>query len=72
MIGCLRTRVRKQPIIAIYFEFENELMFLTSGPDPPSSNFRFYLATETGLNHDNLDVAGDSVIKPTCSATQTS
>ena len=25
MIGCLRTRVRKQPIIALYFEFENEL-----------------------------------------------
>ena len=22
MIGCLRTRVRKQPIIALYFEFE--------------------------------------------------
>ena len=27
MIGCLRTRVRKQPIIAFYFEFENELKF---------------------------------------------
>ena len=27
MIGCLRTRVRKQPIIALYFEFENELKF---------------------------------------------
>ena len=25
MIGCLRTRVRKQPIIALYFEPENEL-----------------------------------------------
>ena len=24
MIGCLRTRVRKQPIIALYFEPENE------------------------------------------------
>ena len=22
MIGCMRTRVRKQPIIALYFEFE--------------------------------------------------
>ena len=30
MIGCLRTRVRNQPIIALYFEFENEL--ITSGP----------------------------------------
>ena len=27
MIGCLRTRVRKQPIDALYFEFENELKF---------------------------------------------
>ena len=27
MIGCWRTRVRKQPIIALYFEFENELKF---------------------------------------------
>ena len=25
MIGCLRTRVRKKPIIALYFESENEL-----------------------------------------------
>ena len=24
MIGCLRTRVHKQPIIALYFESENE------------------------------------------------
>ena len=24
MIGCVSTRVRKQPIIALYFEFENE------------------------------------------------
>ena len=27
MIGCLRKRVRKQPIIGLYFEFENELKF---------------------------------------------
>ena len=25
MLGCMRTRVRKQPIIALYFEFENVL-----------------------------------------------
>ena len=25
MIGCLRTRVRKQPIIGLYFESENVL-----------------------------------------------
>ena len=27
MIGCLRTRVRKQSIIALYFEFKPELKF---------------------------------------------
>ena len=27
MIGCLRTRVHKQPIIVLYFEFENEFKF---------------------------------------------
>ena len=27
MIGCLRTRVRKQPIIALYFESETVLKF---------------------------------------------
>ena len=27
MIGCLRTRVRKQPIIALYFESETEIKF---------------------------------------------
>ena len=31
MIGCLRTRVRKQPLIALYFEFENELKFYNVG-----------------------------------------
>ena len=36
MIGCLRTDVRTQPIIAHYSESENELMFLiTSRPDIP-------------------------------------
>ena len=32
MIGCLGTRVRKQPIV-LYFESETVLKFLTSGPD---------------------------------------
>ena len=27
MIGWLRTRVRKQPIVALYFEFETVLKF---------------------------------------------
>ena len=32
MIGCLQTRVHKQPIIPLYFEFENKLKFITSRP----------------------------------------
>ena len=31
MIGCLRTRVHKQPIIARYFEFETVLKFYNLG-----------------------------------------
>ena len=27
MIGCMRTHVRKQPIMALYFEFETVLKF---------------------------------------------
>ena len=34
MIGCLWTRVHKRPLTALYFEYENELMFNTSRPDP--------------------------------------
>ena len=33
MIGCLLTRVRKQPIIALYFESENELKLYNLRPD---------------------------------------
>ena len=34
MIGCcLRTRVRKQSTIVLYFESENELKFITSKSD---------------------------------------
>ena len=40
MIGWLRTRVRKQPIIALYFEFENELNFYNL--EARSSNIRQY------------------------------
>ena len=29
MIGCLRTRVRKQPIITLYFEFSGSLFVIT-------------------------------------------
>ena len=37
MISCLRTSVHKQPIIALYFESENELEFITSTPGTNST-----------------------------------
>ena len=40
MIGCLRTRVRKQPIIVLYFEFENELKFYNLEASARSFFFR--------------------------------
>ena len=39
MIGCLRTRVRKQSIIAFYFEFENDLKFYNL-----EARFRLFLS----------------------------
>ena len=38
MIGCLRTRVREQPIIALYFESENELQFYNLEARPPTAH----------------------------------
>ena len=35
MIGCLRTRVRKQPIMALYSESENEQVALLSSSRRP-------------------------------------
>ena len=40
MIGCLRTRVRKQPIIALYFEFETVLKFYNLEAWPSKSIYR--------------------------------
>ena len=42
MIGCLRTRVRKQPIIALYFESETVPKFITSRPVHESLIFIAY------------------------------
>ena len=43
MIGCLWTRVRKQPIIALYFESENELKFYNLEARPRGHNTFFML-----------------------------
>ena len=42
MIGCLRTRVGKQPIITFYFEFENDLSFITPRPGRGRSSITYY------------------------------
>ena len=34
MIGCLRTSVRKQPIVMLYFEFETVLKFYNLEASP--------------------------------------
>ena len=39
MIGCLRTHVRKQPIIALYFESENELKFYNPEARSPFNEY---------------------------------
>ena len=44
MIDCLRTRVRKQPIIVLYFEIDNELKFYNL---KPRSNSNFTILTPT-------------------------
>ena len=47
MIGCLRTRVRNQPIIALYFEFENELKFDSLEALFPSQELGFVAPNST-------------------------
>ena len=44
MIGCLQTRVRKQPIIALYFESENEIKFYNL-----EAWFAFYLSIRKNI-----------------------
>ena len=39
MSGCLQTRVHKQPIIALYFEFETILKFYNLGAGSGSKPF---------------------------------
>ena len=55
MIGCLRTHVRNQPIIALYFEFENELKFVnleacTLEIDRKKQHMRRYLSLYQAVN----------------------
>ena len=61
MIGCLRTRVRKQPIIALYFESENELkLILTSRPASSaietSENIEISLLASLGMMLSNKGI----------------
>ena len=43
MIGCLRTHVRNQPIIALYFEFETEPLVQVCGLICAVATVIFYL-----------------------------
>ena len=57
MIGCLRTRVCKQPIIALYFESENELKFynLEAWPSDKSVYCKFGNFRENFIFTNNVD-----------------
>ena len=46
MIGCLRTRVRKQPIITLYFESENVLKFYNLETWPRGYKIRVHSQTQ--------------------------
>ena len=48
MIGCLRTCVRKQPIIALYFEFETVLMFYNLKARTPGRGVAIYMRQYIG------------------------
>ena len=50
MIGCLRTLVRKQPIIALYFESETELKFYYN----LEIIAKLERTLETALNHPHI------------------
>ena len=62
----MRTRVRKQSIIALYFKFENELKFITSGPVVGVCNLVMLEAasstTETMKNLGILHMAKVSIV----------
>ena len=48
MVGCSRTRLRKQPITALYFEFESEPgWFMVQKPRSAMTTYKKY---ETGLS----------------------
>ena len=50
MIGCLRTGVGKQPIIALYFESETVFMFITSRPGIEVIKLEFILRLKIKRN----------------------
>ena len=52
MIGCLRTRVRKQPIISLYFAFETVFKFynLEAWPIVAEETIYIFSPEANGLN----------------------
>ena len=58
MIGCLRTRVHKQPIIAPYFESENELEFYNLEASIAKKPYSFVFFSGGGGGPDPLSPSG--------------
>ena len=54
MIGCLRTRVRKQPIIALYFESELVLKFYNLEAWPLFISYPLVLSYVLGAQKNRL------------------
>ena len=58
MIGCLRTRVRKQPIIALYFDSELVLKFYNLEARVHSVCFTFRVCLKAYMTRTKLRGAG--------------
>ena len=60
MIGCLRTCVRKQPIIALYFKFDNLKAWASAHPDRlPCPHEECLCWVHSELWTDNVDAQAD-------------
>ena len=63
MIGCFRTRVRKQQIIALYFENEQKFNNIEAWPrGPQAANHCALFESETVLKFYNLEARSMIVV----------
>ena len=69
MVGCLRTRVRKQPIIALYFEFErvrkqpNIVLYFELERVRKQTIIVLYFESENELKFYNLEARQESSLR---------